>query len=172
MFGSNSTYRVVFWGATKVGEDKTDVALRFAKRFGLRDVKALKRLFSGRVITLKKGLNHLQASQFSDVVHELGAVCRIEREISLASDFLAGGVPSAPGRHNSFVDLGRFGDVEPSQPVHAIDFVPASSKEEVTYSECDRRDPFAARGPGKQGLFGRVYARFRSQWFFIETVLN
>ncbi len=75
-----NTYRVVFSGNTLDGRSKADVSIRFANAFNLKDKDALERLFSGKTITLKRGLNYEQAQHYSEILQKLGADCCIEYE--------------------------------------------------------------------------------------------
>jgi len=77
---SNTTYKVVFSGNTLDGKSITDVSERFSKAFKLTDKEALSRLFSGKMITLKRGLVYEQAQRYSGILQKLGADCCIECE--------------------------------------------------------------------------------------------
>lgn len=73
-------YKVTFFGNTTNNQNRSIVAKRFAAAFNLRDSKALKKLFSGKAITLKKGLTHDQAHRYGQIMMEMGADCCIEPE--------------------------------------------------------------------------------------------
>lgn len=83
MSNEESTYRVVFWGGVMPDHTQAQVARQFARRFHIRDRRLLKRLFCGRVVTLKRGLNYTQAQRYQDVLAGLGATCRLEAEANL-----------------------------------------------------------------------------------------
>lgn len=75
-----ATYKVVFSGNTLHGKSTAEVSERFSKAFKLTDKNALTRLFSGQMITLKRGLVFEQAKRYSEILQKLGADCCIERE--------------------------------------------------------------------------------------------
>ncbi len=75
-----STYKVVFWGGIQPEQDKNQVIRRFAERFKLTDRKQLQNLFCGRIITLRKGLDHAKARQLASALEGIGALCRVEPE--------------------------------------------------------------------------------------------
>ncbi len=74
------TYKVVFSGTTLNGQSPHDVAKRFSEAFKLDDEASLQQLFSGKIITLKRGLTHEQAQRYSKILQKLGADCCIECE--------------------------------------------------------------------------------------------
>ncbi len=76
------TFRVVFSGEVLPDQDKSKVAKRFAAAFNLRDTNALRRLFSGKVVTLKKGLNYEHAQRYRTILMDMGAQCCIEKEFN------------------------------------------------------------------------------------------
>ena len=76
----NDTYRVVFWGQCARGYERALVARAFAKRFKVTSSRQLARLFSGKVLTLKKGLSENQAEKFVGAIQSVGGVCRKESE--------------------------------------------------------------------------------------------
>jgi hypothetical protein len=80
MSDENQTYKVVFSGNTIEGNTTSDVAKRFAEAFKLNDQTSIEQLFSGKVITLKRGLNYEQAQRYSRILQKLGADCCIECE--------------------------------------------------------------------------------------------
>jgi hypothetical protein len=75
-------YKVVFSGNTLDGASPADVAEKFAEAFKLNDQVSLEQLFSGKIITLKRGLNYEQAKRYSRILQKLGADCCIEQENS------------------------------------------------------------------------------------------
>lgn len=74
------TFKIVFSGEILPHYNANQVAKRFAAAFNLRDAKAIQHLFSGKVITLKKGLNYKNAQRYRDILIGMGADCCIERE--------------------------------------------------------------------------------------------
>ena len=76
----NATYRIVFWGQCINGRRLTDVQCAFAKRFKIFDADQLEQIFSGKIVTLKKGLHEQQADKFINALLELGAIARKESE--------------------------------------------------------------------------------------------
>lgn len=132
---SHATYRIVFWGETAPQLSRREVALKFSRRFRIRSVKQLKYLFSGRLLTLKHGLDEAQARRFSQLMAELGVVCRLERERDMAWQHEEEPAEPEP-RHTASI---RF-DL---QGLSALDFPePVSGP---TAQEVMDRDPFSAR---------------------------
>ncbi len=76
------TYKVVFWGKVMPNQTVSQVAKRFAAAFNLRDQASLKQLFSGKVITLKKGLSYDHAKRYCTILSEMGAECCLEKEFN------------------------------------------------------------------------------------------
>ncbi len=81
------TFRVVFWGACTLSHERVDVARRFARRFNIRQLKHLQYLFSGRLVTLKTRLSYHEAKRYGEVIRDLGAVCRLEKEANWQTNF-------------------------------------------------------------------------------------
>lgn len=77
---AGDTYRLMFWGQCAHGRQRGDVMHAFANRFKIANRRQLEQLFSGKVMTLKKGLSYRQADKYSDAIEEVGAVCRKESE--------------------------------------------------------------------------------------------
>ena len=77
---SNATYRVVFWGQCARGFHRPDVVRAFAQRFKIANRQQLAQLFSGKVITLKKGLGETEANRYTSAIQMLGGICRKESE--------------------------------------------------------------------------------------------
>ncbi|MFT6388017.1 MAG: hypothetical protein ACJAUP_001390 [Cellvibrionaceae bacterium] len=75
-----ATYKVVFSGNTLGDRSTTDVLTRFSKAFNVKDKESLARLFSGKMVTLKRGLIYEQAQRYSVILQKLGADCCIESE--------------------------------------------------------------------------------------------
>jgi len=74
------TYRIVFWGQISDGSNRSEVFSAFAKTFKITEAKKLKKLFSGRVVTLKKSLSSEQAHRYVAVLQDIGCICRLESE--------------------------------------------------------------------------------------------
>ena len=74
------TYRVVFWGQCVPGIHKAQVARAFAKRFKVSSTRQLAALFSGKVVTLKRGLSTEGADRYVTAVEGVGGICRKESE--------------------------------------------------------------------------------------------
>ena len=80
MNNDNQTYKVIFSGNIIEGNTISEVAQRFAQAFKLNDQTSIEQLFSGKVMTLKRGLTHEQAQRYSRILQKLGADCCIECE--------------------------------------------------------------------------------------------
>ena len=80
MSDSSSSYRVVFWGGLILGQERRQVAKRFARQFKIRNPRQLQQLFSGRLLTLKSNLGYEDACRYSDAIRKMGAICRLELE--------------------------------------------------------------------------------------------
>lgn len=130
MSSGQVNYRVVFWGDVTPGQQRNDVARRFARRFGIRDHKLLARLFSGCVITLKKGLGHQEARCYCELIRQLGALCRMEPEFSILGD-------TTPVRRS----ISR--DREAITSLEGAGLAPLGDGEAPGDDHCD--NPFAAR---------------------------
>lgn len=74
------TYKVVFSGNILKGKSKEEVVNNFSKAFKVTDDKVLSSLFSGRLISLKQGLDYEKAQSYSKILESLGADSCIERE--------------------------------------------------------------------------------------------
>ena len=77
---NTATYRIAFWGQCQRGANRDDVLAAFAQRFKIANKRQLEQLFSGKVITLKKGLDENQANKYMNAILEVGALCRKESE--------------------------------------------------------------------------------------------
>ncbi|GAB3094728.1 hypothetical protein G8770_01420 [Aestuariicella hydrocarbonica] len=129
-----STYRVVFWGDVAAGHSKRDVALKFARQFGLKNSRQLKHLFSGRFLTLKRGLSEAEAQRYRRVIDGLGGVCRVEREVT---SFSCANRSQKPQKRLP-------GPLE--KPETMFSMLDLKTVEEAPEPEADeRRNPFAAR---------------------------
>lgn len=138
---SSSTYRVVFWGDVAEGRSRRDVALKFARKFRINDSKKLKRIFSGRLMTLKRGLSESEAQRYCQVITDLGACSRMEPEAPLAgSDWGDAELQPKRPRHTASIHFDTMGlDVQ--------DFIAAQTdtKPAEDYGLEGRRNPFGAR---------------------------
>lgn len=137
---SRETFRVVFWGDVAAGQSRREVALKFARRFRISDSKQLKRIFSGRLLTLKRGLSAADAQRYCKVITELGANCRMEREAhALAGGDWGGGQPEPRRpRHTAFISFDTLG-------FGAQDFSEPEEAPEGDVSIEGSRDPFGVR---------------------------
>jgi hypothetical protein len=77
---TSETYKVIFSGKVIGNQSAQDVSKRFAEAFKLSDQASLEQLFSGKIITLKRGLGYEQAQRYSHLLQKMGADCCIERE--------------------------------------------------------------------------------------------
>ncbi|MGH1469676.1 MAG: hypothetical protein ACRBCS_00675 [Cellvibrionaceae bacterium] len=77
---NKETYRVVFWGQVAPDYIPKEVALAFARKFQIKERKQLLKLFTGKVVTLKRNLSEMDAQRYVSAIQELGGVCRIESE--------------------------------------------------------------------------------------------
>ncbi|MCZ4306364.1 hypothetical protein O4G98_16625 [Zoogloeaceae bacterium G21618-S1] len=94
-------YAIVFSGDLLDGFAPEQVRARFGERFGLQPAQ-LAQMFSGRVITLKKGLNAEQARRYLAELASLGLNARSQAAIEPATAKAAPAkaapaTPSAPG---------------------------------------------------------------------------
>lgn len=74
------SYRIVFWGQVAPEYTAKEVALGFVRTFQIKERRQLQKLFTGKVVTLKKNLSHEDAQKYFDAIEALGGVCRIESE--------------------------------------------------------------------------------------------
>ncbi len=128
------SYRVVFWGGLMLGQERLQVAKRFARQFKIRQPRQLQQLFSGRLLTLKGALQYDQAKRYSDAIRAMGAICRIELETNLLA---------AQYQEQQKQALETFKPLaaEPLQVLTTEDL-----SRDVN-DEIDNKDPFAAREP-------------------------
>ena len=88
-----STYKILFFGNVVNGHNKTDVAKRFASMLNIRNKDTLRKMFSGKSVTLKKGLSEEKAKQYSYSLFDMGVECCIEPEApqfaGIQPDYLA-----------------------------------------------------------------------------------
>ena len=67
---SESNYCLVFEGKTVPGQDIAEVKKRLQKVFK-KDAQTIEKLFSGKKVNLKQGLNKEQADQYKAKMHSL-----------------------------------------------------------------------------------------------------
>ncbi|MGI1678541.1 MAG: hypothetical protein K6L75_07420 [Cellvibrionaceae bacterium] len=77
---TKETFRVVFWGQVAPEYTQKDVALAFARKFQIKERKQLLKLFTGKVVTLKRNLSEEEAQKYLSAIQELGGICRLESE--------------------------------------------------------------------------------------------
>lgn len=77
---NQGSYRIVFWGQCAPGFEVGKVAVAFSKRFKIKSSRYLSQLFSGKVITLKRGLSEEGASRYISAIESMGGICRKESE--------------------------------------------------------------------------------------------
>lgn len=73
---SEELYKIVYRGEIGFGWSQEDVAANLKERFKFTD-GALAKLFSGRVVTLKKDLPEATARRMADALGEAGAPCEV-----------------------------------------------------------------------------------------------
>ncbi|MGH1374082.1 MAG: hypothetical protein ACRBBW_18725 [Cellvibrionaceae bacterium] len=137
MSNTESTYRVVFWGGLMLGQSRLQVAKRFARQFKIRAPRQLQQLFSGRLLTLKSGLDYEQARHYSDAIRLMGGICRIELETNpLTSKF----------------EERQARAVQSVKPQVAADFelLTAQALSRESLEDLGDDSPFAAREPSTQ----------------------
>ena len=83
---SDDKYKITFSGIPLSGISKDVLSHRFAQAFHISDPSKLKKLFSGSVVTLKRGLAYEKAVEYRDKLEHLGADCLIEPDIAVFSD--------------------------------------------------------------------------------------
>lgn len=130
-----ATYRVVFWGETDLLRSRREVALKFARRARIRSVKQLRYLFSGRLLTLKRGLSEAQARLFSEQLMDLGLVCRLEREVA----WQPADLPEDRPRHTASIHFDLSGLMSPLEFRDDDNSPPPDGEADVA------RNPFGAR---------------------------
>lgn len=81
-------YMVAFDGSVKADCDVEQVKARLAAALNLRP-EHLERLFSGRPVTVKRGLSQVQALRLQSIFDEAGAVCEVIAEPQAAADHSA-----------------------------------------------------------------------------------
>lgn len=79
---SEPTYKVTFSGGVLNGMPEKLVAQRFARVFKLNDDE-IKQIFSGGIVTIKRGLDYEQADHYRNVLEKIGADCMIEPDSSV-----------------------------------------------------------------------------------------
>jgi|GEM_PF-773249 len=74
---SEELYKIVYRGEIGFGWSREEVAVNLKERFKFSD-GALTKLFSGRVVTLKKDLPEATARRMADAMGEAGAPCEMQ----------------------------------------------------------------------------------------------
>lgn len=134
MANAQPSYRVVFWGGLMLGQERQQVAKRFARQFKIRQPRQLQQLFSGRLLTLKRSLQYDQAKRYSDAIRAMGAICRVELESNPLTE-----------RHHQQQKQA----LEAFKPLAAepLQMLSEDDLRRDASGEFDYRDPFAAREP-------------------------
>jgi hypothetical protein len=73
---ANSSFDILYSGELKPGADPDDARARIQALFRLTD-EAAERLFSGRTMAVKRGLDAEQAARFRDAFLEAGALVQL-----------------------------------------------------------------------------------------------
>lgn len=86
-----SGYDIVFSGAVAPGRELAQVKLELARLFKT-DTAAVERLFCGRPVIIKKGLDRQTADKYKAVMEKAGAICelRVQAAVVPASSGAAG----------------------------------------------------------------------------------
>lgn len=79
---SENRFKIVFDGALLPGVDATTAKLNLAELFK-SDVAAIERLFSGRMVALKRNLSHADAQTYLQALTKTGIDARIEADPSI-----------------------------------------------------------------------------------------
>jgi hypothetical protein len=74
---SDLSFRIIFEGKIKDGEDLEQVKVRLAKLFNKRPGK-IDSLFTGEAITIKKKLDYRTAYKYKLAIEQAGGLCRVE----------------------------------------------------------------------------------------------
>jgi hypothetical protein len=82
---TETTYRAVFSGELRRDADPTEVRRRLAVLYK-KPPAEIERLFSGRRLVLKRGLDADRAEQMQTAFHRAGAVLELEPEVAVADD--------------------------------------------------------------------------------------
>ncbi|KPA09720.1 signal peptide protein [Candidatus Magnetomorum sp. HK-1] len=80
---NSKIYHIVFKNKLVADKDSETVQCNFMKRFKVPP-SACKRIFSGRRIRIKKGINQEAALHFQDLLFQMGMLCDIELDTSIA----------------------------------------------------------------------------------------
>ncbi|WP_455207615.1 M48 family metalloprotease [Kaarinaea lacus] len=106
---SASTFRLVFQGKIAPNEDLAEVKSRLQKLFK-KDAATIDKMFSGKKIPIKQGLNQGQALQYKEKMRSLGVLCEIESQMPQSksnSTYVApttSGTPSSQHKHQNIAD--------------------------------------------------------------------
>ena len=95
---ADESFRVVFRGEIAAGESATDVRERLAQRLRLTPER-IERLFSGRPVVVKRGMEQGAAEKIRAAFRQAGAICEVEAEASTQAP--SEDPPVTPPRHTS-----------------------------------------------------------------------
>jgi len=76
---SESTFCLVFEGKIIPGQDLAEVKKRLQKAFN-KDAQTIEKMFSGKKIKIKQGLQEEQARQYQAKMNSIGVVCEVEAQ--------------------------------------------------------------------------------------------
>ncbi|MDY7030602.1 MAG: hypothetical protein SVY10_01670 [Thermodesulfobacteriota bacterium] len=109
-------YRVVFRGETFQGHNVEDVKRRFASIFKL-DGGEIGRLFSGRPVVVKNGVDHQTAIRYKSAIEQAGGVCKIgtvrNRMMKYASGTIDEKITPSPMSHSQILTCPKCGFEQP-----------------------------------------------------------
>jgi Zn-dependent protease with chaperone function len=97
------TFRLVFQGKIAPEQDLAEVKGRLQKLFK-KDAATIEKMFSGKKVALKQGLNEAQASLYKDKMLSVGVLCEVESQSSKPKATVVAPVKatqSPPGAVNS-----------------------------------------------------------------------
>jgi len=80
---SPPTFKVVFFGVVRDGENKQVVMARFKSLFGIQTPSTLEHLFSGNMAVLKSGVSYEEASRYQEAITNAGSECSIEPDTAI-----------------------------------------------------------------------------------------
>ncbi|MCC6209257.1 MAG: hypothetical protein IT488_14070 [Gammaproteobacteria bacterium] len=85
-------YDIVFPGALVPGCDIVQVKAELARLFKT-DIAAIERLFCGRPVIIKKGLDRQTADKYKAVMEKAGAICELRAQVAAATASPSAGTP-------------------------------------------------------------------------------
>jgi hypothetical protein len=74
---TDPTFRILFEGRIRDGEDQDEVTLRLARLFK-KDKAKIAALFGGGPVVIRKGLDHATAHKYKKAIDRAGGLCRVE----------------------------------------------------------------------------------------------